>query len=99
MYTCNADFKRYSSRNETNGFITVCAKVVRYIFLIKTVVFVQILPCVAELQVDITRGVVKPIPVAVTNFLGNCLCDKLHREGFVGSSPDCGMLLILFFNR
>ena len=71
MYTCNTDFKRYSISNETKGFISVCAKFVRYIFFIKTLVFVQILPCVAELQVDITRGVVKPIPVAVTNFLGN----------------------------
>ncbi len=29
------------------------------------------LPCQAELRVDITRGVVKPIPVAVNNLLGS----------------------------
>ena len=32
---------------------------------------VDAFPCKAELQVDITRGVVKPIPVAITNLLGS----------------------------
>ena len=34
-------------------------------------IWLNAFPCNAELRVDITRGVVKPIPVAVTNLLGS----------------------------
>ena len=34
-------------------------------------IWLNAFPCFAELRVDITRGVVKPIPVAVTNLLGS----------------------------
>ena len=33
--------------------------------------WLSVFPCNAELRVDITRGVIKPIPVAVTNLLGS----------------------------
>jgi TolB protein len=33
--------------------------------------WLSVTPCNAELRVDITRGVIKPIPVAVTNLLGS----------------------------
>jgi TolB protein len=40
------------------------------------IVVLNLSPAVAELRVDITRGVVKPIPVAVTNLLGSSAKEK-----------------------
>ncbi len=37
-------------------------------------------PAAAELKIDITRGKVEPMPIAITNFLGNS-----PREKFIGS--------------
>ena len=71
MHMNNSNIKKSVISNIIRGFLSVLAKSVGFIVSINLLFLVNAEPCNAELQVDITRGVVKPIPVAVTNFLGS----------------------------
>jgi len=54
-----------------DNFMIYFFKTITGVILIGLFITIDTLPLRAELQVDITRGVVKPIPLAVTNLLGN----------------------------
>ena len=71
MHMNNSNIKKSVISNIIRGFLSVLTKSVGIIVSINLLFLVNAEPCNAELQVDITRGVVKPIPVAVTNFLGS----------------------------
>ena len=71
MHMNNSNIKKSVISNIIRGFLSVLTKSVSIIVSINLLFLVNTEPCNAELQVDITRGVVKPIPVAVTNFLGS----------------------------
>jgi len=71
MHMNNSNIEKSVISNIIRGFLSVLTKSVGIIVSINLLFLVNAEPCNAELQVDITRGVVKPIPVAVTNFLGS----------------------------
>jgi TolB protein len=70
MFLDGLDIIKSKINDRMGSSMSVCAKLSSFIVLIQFFHMFNAGFCLAELQVDITRGVVKPIPVAVTNFLG-----------------------------